>query len=106
MRSFLALCCGLALALPACSGAAPKNDACDAQARQVSGYTGARPVEFNVGPFDARISGSVAVGVSRTRGPAREPVAPPFAGAASVEAREKPVLDAYRRAYNDCLRRQ
>lgn len=81
----------------------PKSDLCDLKARKISGYSGTKPLEFNLGSFKGRVSGSVSVGVSRTRGNASAAVTPPFSGAASVEPREQRAIDDYRRAFKDCM---
>lgn len=81
--------------------AAGANDACEKRARQLSGYYGNRIPEFNVGPFTARISGSVAIGVSRSSGGA-QPHVPRGAGQAARDRREAEERRDYERILADC----
>ena len=65
----LAVLAALALAGPA--PADPREDICEARAREMSGFKGASPrLEWERGAFNLSIRGSVAVGVERSSGPA------------------------------------
>ena len=80
------------------------RDRCDNRAREVSGYYGGRIPSFKIGPFTARVGGSVAIGVGRSSGGA-SPASPPFAGSYSVERREAAKAERYERALADCMAR-
>lgn len=81
-RSF-PLAAGLALVLVTAAAANAQEEACRARAERLSGY---RPsgLETRLGNVTIRLSGSVALGTSRSSGPAM-PAAPAFAGAAARE---------------------
>jgi len=67
----------------------PMDEVCHVRAAKNSGYSGTRSgLTKKVGNTTFRLSGSVAVGTSRSSGPAGGYRAPAFAGAADVERRE------------------
>lgn len=96
----IALVSGVMFGQPAM--AQNQADICDRQARHASGYQGGRLPKFKIGPFTAQISGSVAVGVSRSSGNAG-PSVPKGAGAGAREMREINQEREYRRHYEACM---
>lgn len=94
------------LALPALAAQAdPMKDICLVRAEKASGYSGDRSgLTKQVGNTKLRLSGSVAVGVSRSTGAPGSHVAPGFAGQAATEQREAKAKKKFTRIYNDCMR--
>ena len=91
------------LATPCAVLAESAQDLCDARARAESGYYGGRVPDVQVGPVTLSIGGSVAVGVSRSRGtPLTNPV-PRGAGAYAREQRQAAQAQDYAVALNNCL---
>jgi hypothetical protein len=79
-----------------------QRDLCERRAAAETGYSGNRLPEVRIGPFGARISGSVAVGVSRSSRP--EPhLNNPNAGAYAREQYEEKRAEKYERALARCL---
>lgn len=101
----------LALPVPGPAPANPQEDICHARARELSGFRGAAPrAETRRGNTSFRLSGSVAVGVSRESGPP-SPRAPGGHGAVAQErfeqnrrAEEDVKARNYRKIYDDCMR--
>ena len=89
-------------AVPVIGLADVQRDVCDRQAREISGYDAFGGLSVTTGNVTARLSGSVAVGVSRSRGP-ENPKAPAFAGSSSVERREAQARERYDAALKACL---
>ena len=104
-RSF-SLAAGLVLLLAAAAAADPQEEACRARAERLSGY---KPggLETQVGNVTIRLSGSVALGASRSSGPAM-PAAPAFAGAAAREKfeakRNEKRATRYQKHLDQCMR--
>lgn len=86
----------------------PMEDVCHERAKKNSGYDGRRKgLTRQVGNTQMRLSGSVALGGSRSSGPPNGPrdvPSPAFAGQASTERREDKAKSKYSRIYNDCMR--
>ena len=103
-RSF-PLAAGLALLIAAPAAAEDREDACRARAERLSGYTPGA-LETQVGNVTIRLSGSVALGASRSSGPAF-PSAPPFAGAAArerfEEKRNRENAARYQQYFDQCM---
>lgn len=80
--------------------------ACRAKAERLSGHRPS-PLEGQVGRLKFRLSGSLALGVSRSSGPP-SPAPPPFAGEAHREraeaARTRERVQTYQRIYDACMR--
>ncbi|MGD9866068.1 MAG: hypothetical protein AB7S99_22945 [Pseudodonghicola sp.] len=93
-------------ALPAAGMSQTREETCQARAEQLSGYR-APALAGEAGQLSYRLSGSVALGVSKSSGTAA-PAAPPFAGAASAERREaerqQEKATLYQRLYEDCMK--
>jgi len=103
-RSF-SLAAALALVMVAPAAAGEREDACRARAERLSGYTPGA-LETHVGNVTIRLSGSVALGVSRSSGPTVSS-APPFAGAASRERydakRNSEKAQRYKQYFDQCM---
>ncbi|MFT7596577.1 MAG: hypothetical protein ACI8R4_003913 [Paracoccaceae bacterium] len=94
------------LALPGSgAGADPKQDLCHVRAQKDSGYKSQGPkLATQMGSVQMRLSGSVALGVSSSRGGAPSGnVTPPFAGSAATERRENDAQARYQRLYDACM---
>ncbi len=104
-RSF-PLAAGLALLITAAAAADAQQEACKARAERLSGYSPST-LETEVGGVTIRLSGSVALGASRSSGPAA-PSAPPFAGAAARERfevkRNEKRAARYQEYFDQCMR--
>lgn len=102
---FFAALLTAALLAPALQ-AGEREDACRARAEKLSGYR-PRGLEKQVGGLTLRLSGSVALGVSRSRGPAL-PAAPRYAGEAHRERfeaeRNRKRAARYRGIFDACMR--
>lgn len=83
-----------------------QRDVCDRQAREASNFWGGRIPEFRIGPFTGRISGSVALGVSRSSGAPSNIAVPPGAGAYAREQREAAKAERYREIFDRCMARR
>ena len=97
------------LALPGTAALAdPMQDICHARAQKDSGYQSRGPkVDTRLGGAQMRLSGSVALGGSRSRGGQSAPgAAPPFAGSAATERRERDAQAKYQRIYDACMRQR
>ena len=91
----------------------PMADICRARAEKGSGQTGAQTgLTRQAGNTRFRLSGSVAIGASRSSGPP-SPNAPAFAGQAASERHEEQTAvkrrsdnaaSKYTRIYDDCMR--
>ncbi|TDE38302.1 hypothetical protein [Antarcticimicrobium sediminis] len=85
--------------------AGEREETCRAQAEQSSGYR-PRAIEAEAGGIKFSLSGSVALGVSRSSG-AATPAAPPFAGAAHRERfeakRNQKRAESFQRAFDACM---
>jgi len=93
------------LALPGTAALSdPMMDVCHARAQKGSGFKSQGPnLSTQQGGVQMRLSGSVGLGVSRSRGaPSSNPSAP-FAGAAATERREREARAKYQRLYDACL---
>ncbi|GAA6198867.1 hypothetical protein [Aquicoccus sp. SU-CL01552] len=86
MNRFFSLAAGLALVMAAPAAAEEREDTCRARAERLSGYSPGA-LETQVGEVTIRLSGSIALGVSRSSGPIVSS-APPSAGAAARERHE------------------
>jgi hypothetical protein len=108
MKTFLATALTLAIvALPASAAQAgdPMEDICRVRAEKGSGFKGDRTgLTKQVGNTQFRLSGSVAVGASRSSGPNAGYGAPAFAGQAASDQREAKAKSKFTRIYNDCMR--
>ena len=105
-RSAAILATLLATILPAPGlQAGEREDACRARAEKLSGYR-PRRLETELGGVKFRLSGSVALGVSRSRGPATQP-APPFAGEAHRDRfeakRNRKRAARYQKIFEECM---
>jgi len=84
----------------------PMADVCDRRARSESGYRAPLALQTPDGRGQVRLSGSVALGGSSSRG-VSSPPAPAFAGAVASERREQErqqkQVEKYRRIYERCL---
>ncbi|MDK3018317.1 hypothetical protein [Pseudodonghicola flavimaris] len=100
----LSLCAGLAAAQ---EGEPNRTAQCRAEAQKLSGCR-APLLQGEAGGVTFRLSGSVSLGVSKSRG-GQTMAAPPFAGAASSERREaqrqKDACDLAQRFYESCMTR-
>ena len=76
---------------------------CDRRAKQISGYEPGLIPPFKIGPFTAKISGSVAIGVSRSSGSGFEPSVPRGAGAGAREMRAIRAEQRYKQEYAACI---
>lgn len=91
--------------LPATSVLAdPMADICRERAERASGYTARAGLTKQVGNVQFRLSGSVALGFSRSSGAAGGTDAPAFAGQAATERRQMRAESKYSRVYADCMR--
>ncbi len=85
--------------------AGDREETCRAQAERLSGYR-PRAIEAEAGGIKFSLSGSVALGVSRSRGTAT-PASPPFAGAAHRERfeakRNQKRADSFQRVFEACM---
>ncbi len=81
----------------------PMVDICKTRAAKNSGYSGSG-LSRQVGNTTFRLSGSVAIGASRSSGPQDGHRAPAFAGQAATEQRDAQAKNKYDRIYNDCMR--
>ncbi|MCF6231772.1 MAG: hypothetical protein L3J36_01530 [Rhodobacteraceae bacterium] len=85
----------------------PLNDICEVQAERISGYSGdRRGLTWNVGQFDFRLSGTLAIGLSHTSGSPTGTTfgsARPFAGMDALEQREALKKRKYAKAYQSCI---
>ena len=86
------------------------RDICESQAREASNYWGGRIPELRIGPFTGRISGSVALGVSRSSGnrsaitmPGHAGTVPGQAGAYARERHEAEKSDRYKEIFDRCM---
>ena len=104
MKPVLSAAVAMMLALPAVAQTNTTDDRCDRIARQQSGYDGGRLPGVKVGPFNLRVSGSVAIGVSRSSGGAGVSV-PAGAGEGAREMRRIRAEEDYREAYEACVAR-
>lgn len=108
MTRSLSLAAGFALLLAAPAAAEDREDACRARAERLSGYTPSA-LETQVGNVTIRLSGSVALGASRSSGPSL-PSAPPSAGAAARErfqAKRNSENEArYKQYFDQCMSEQ
>ena len=104
-RSF-PLAAGLALLIAAPAVAEEREDACRARAERLSGYSPGT-LETQVGNVTIRLSGSVALGASRSSGPT-VPSAAPSAGAAARERfeakRNSEKAKRYKQYFDQCMR--
>ena len=108
MKRFLLAVAVLAMAFPVASSAQidqAARDLCERRAKAETGYSGTRLPEFKVGPFTAKISGSVAVGVSRSSGPTPRSKNPE-GGAYAREQFEEKRYQEYENALKRCLATQ
>ncbi len=84
----------------------PMADACDRSARSESGYRAPLALQAPNGRGQVRLSGSVALGGSASRG-IPSPPTPAFAGAAASERREqerqRKQAQEYQRTYERCM---
>ncbi len=78
----------------------PLTDVCRARAVDASGYRG---LTQTVGNVQFGLSGSIAVGVSRSSGPQNLP-SPSYAGQAEIDRQEDAARATYDRVYDDCMR--
>jgi hypothetical protein len=78
----------------------PMTDVCRARAVDASGYRG---LTQTVGNVQFSLSGSVAVGVSRSSGPQSAP-SPAYAGQGEIDRQEDAARAKYTRVYDDCMR--
>jgi len=105
MNRSCSLAAGLALLLATAVDADTQEEVCRARAERLSGYTPSA-LEARVGNVTIRLSGSVALGVSRGSGPAA-PTAPAFAGAAAQERleaeRNEKGAALYQRFFDQCM---
>lgn len=94
------------LLLPgAVAGADPMQDVCHSRAKKDSGYRSQGPkVTSQLGGVQMRLSGSVGLGVSVSRGAPSTSVSAPFAGAAATERRESEAQAKYQRIFDACMR--
>lgn len=105
MRHRFPLAAILALLMIAPARADAPEESCRARAERLSGH---RPggLTAEVGNVTVRLGGSVALGVSRSSGPAA-PAAPPFAGAAARERleaeRNEKRAALYRQYFDQCM---
>ncbi|MDX2485457.1 MAG: hypothetical protein QNK42_17565 [Pseudodonghicola sp.] len=96
------------IAAPTASSAqaGEREELCRAQAERLSGYR-PRALEAEAGGVKFSLSGSVALGVSRSRGTAT-PAAPPYAGEAHRERfeakRNQKRADSFQRFFEACRR--
>lgn len=79
------------------------KDLCESRARAESGYSGKRLPDIQVGPFTARISGSVAVGVSRSSKPDPNIAAGSGRGAYAREQFEERRVEEFEKAFARCM---
>ena len=90
---------------PLSAAADPMADICHERARSASGFSGSPSgLTRKVGNTTFSLSGSVAVGASRSSGTQPGRNAPPFAGQAASEQREDKKKDKYQRIYDNCMR--
>lgn len=101
---FLAPLFAVLIAAPTAQ-AGEREETCRAQAERLSGYS-PRTIEAEAGGIKFSLSGSVALGVSRSRG-AATPAAPPFAGAAHRERfeakRNQKRAESFQRFFDACM---
>lgn len=88
---------------PAAAQGSVQADICERQAREASGYWGGRIPDIKIGPFTAKIGGSVALGVSRSSGATSAVKVPRGAGAYAREQREAEREKVYKRHYARCI---
>jgi len=81
--------------------AATAHQICDRQARAETGYTGVKLPEVSVGPLTFSLSGSVAVGVSRSSNPRTD--TPSGAGQYARDQYERKRAAPYENAYQRCM---
>ena len=87
------------------AGADPMADICHERARSGSGFSGSPSgLTRQSGNTTFRLSGSVAIGASRSSGTQVGRNAPPFAGQDASEAREDKQKKKYTRIYDACMR--
>lgn len=91
------------IAVPQMVQADVQRDICERQAREASNYWGGRIPAIKIGPFTARIGGSVAIGASRSSGAPNAIAVPPGAGAYAREQREAAKAARYKDIYNRCI---
>lgn len=107
MMRFSFAVAALAMVLPLASAAQTDQaarDLCERRAKSETGYSGSRLPEFKVGPFTAKVSGSVAVGVSRSSGPTHR--SKNEGGAYAREQFEEKRYQEYENALKRCLATQ
>lgn len=92
----------LVLVVPAAAQTTAIDSRCDRIARAQSGYEGGRLPTVEAGPLSLRLSGSVALGVSRSSGGAGVSV-PAGAGEGARELRRTRAERAYHDAYAACV---
>lgn len=108
MMRFSFAVAAFAMVLPLASAAQTDQaarDLCERRAKSETGYSGSRLPEFKVGPFTAKISGSVAVGVSRSSGTSPRSKNPE-GGAYAREQFEEKRYQEYENALKRCLAAQ
>lgn len=107
MKTFLTAALALAMVTPSDAAAQvdPMADVCRVRAEKASGYA-APPsgLTRRAGNTTFRLSGSVAIGASRSSGTPGGYGAPAFAGSAASERREATAESRYSRIYRDCMR--
>lgn len=108
MTRFSLVAVVLATALPLASmvhADQAARDLCERRAQSETGYSGTRLPEIKIGPFSAKVSGSVAVGVSRSS--RAEPRSRnPEGGAYAREQFEEKRYAEYENALKRCLASQ
>lgn len=104
-RVGIATLCAVLIGLsgPAVAQGGVQADLCERQARNASGYWGGRIPEVKIGPFTAKIGGSVAIGASRSSGAPNAVKVPSGAGAYAREQREAEREKHYKRLYSRCM---
>jgi hypothetical protein len=96
------------LALPGTDALAnPNADVCHVRAQKNSGHHGPRrELTTQAGSVKLRLSGSVALGVSRSNRVGGGYNAPAFAGQDATDQRAQKAKDKYSRIYDACMRDQ